>query len=262
MRAERRKINPAVETFKPLEKRRYSEQIADRIQERILQDHMEIGTLLPTEKDLAGEFQVSRTVIREALRILEISGLVDIRKGPTGGIFVTDGYGKPIKTSLGNMIVSGEVTLDHLFDVRLLIEPYIAAGAARHAGEIHLTKLRRLISESGDHRDDVTLLKRNNLRFHFLLGEASGNPILATLQESLLKLLVELSLDFLDLDLERHFFKAHLKIFEAIEARDVQKAERLMKADILDVKAKIQGFRRRNARFRGDSSKPSSSING
>lgn len=233
--------------FKPLEKKRYSEQIADLIQERILKDRMEIGTLLPTEKDLAEEFQVSRAVIRESLRILEISGLVDIKKGPTGGIFVTDGYGRPIKKSLSNMITSGEVTLDHLFDVRLLIEPHIAADAAHHAKDIHLRNLRDLISESNDHLDDVTLLKKNNIRFHFLLGEASGNPILSTLQESLLKLLVELSLDFLNLDLERHFLEVHREILAAVEKGMDRKADRLMRADILDVKAKIQGFRQKKA---------------
>jgi GntR family transcriptional regulator, transcriptional repressor for pyruvate dehydrogenase complex len=88
--------------FKPLEKKRYSEKIADLIQDKILLDHLEVGTSLPSEKDLSTEFQVSRSVIREALRILEVSGLVKIKKGPSGGIFASNGFHKPIMNSLNS----------------------------------------------------------------------------------------------------------------------------------------------------------------
>jgi GntR family transcriptional repressor for pyruvate dehydrogenase complex len=182
-------------------------------------------------------------VIREALRILEISGLVEIKKGPGGGIFVTDGYGEPIKKSLGIMISSGEVNIDHLFDVRLLMEPYIAMQAARHATEKDLKKLGDLIKESNKHQDDATLLKRNNLNFHLMLAEASGNRILSTLLDSLLRLLVEISMDFLDLELERHFYKAHKEIFEAIQRKQGDEATNLMQKDILDVKEKLKPFK-------------------
>jgi DNA-binding MarR family transcriptional regulator len=83
--AKRKYVNAGM--FRPLRKQRFSDQIADLIQKKILEDKLAIGTNLPSEKEMAGEFQVSRSVIREALRILEISGLVNIKKGPTGGIF-------------------------------------------------------------------------------------------------------------------------------------------------------------------------------
>ncbi|UCC66529.1 MAG: FadR family transcriptional regulator [Deltaproteobacteria bacterium] len=82
--------------FRPLEKRRYSEQVAQLIQEKILKEKSEKGNKLPTERELAEEFQVSRSVIREAIRELEVSGLVYIKKGPTGGIFITHAYHKPL----------------------------------------------------------------------------------------------------------------------------------------------------------------------
>lgn len=239
------KTNSNQGMFKPLEKKRYSELVAEMIQDRILKDRLEIGTLLPSEKGLAEEFKVSRSVIREALRILEISGLVEIKKGPGGGIFVTDGYGEPIKKSLGIMISSGDVTIDHLFDVRMLMEPYIAGQAACHATEKDLKILEDLILESSNHPDDAAVLKRNNLNFHLMLAEASGNPILSTLLESLLRLLVEISMDFLDLKLERHFYKAHKEIFQAIQQKQEQKAIKLMQKDILDVKQKLKSFKKR-----------------
>lgn len=229
--------------FRPLEKKRYSEQIADLIQDKILRDHLEAGTSLPSEKDLSLEFQVSRSVIREALRMLEVSGLVTIKKGPSGGIFVSNGYHKPITNSLNNLITSGDVTIEHLFDVRLLIEPHIAMEAALNAKDEHIRKLTELIDDSSLHQDDPIRLKRNNLKFHLMVAKASGNPVLALLLESVIELLIKTTLDFLDLSLERHFFLVHERIAHVIANGESEEAERLMREDILDTKEKIQGFR-------------------
>jgi len=231
------------ELFKPLEKKRYSEQIAELMQHKILRGHLETGTNLPSEKDLALEFQVSRSVIREALRILEVSGLVNIKKGPTGGIFVSDVYHKPITNSLNNLITSGEITIDHLFDVRLLIEPHIAMEAALHAKDEDIEKLKDLITDSSSHQEDPILLKRNNLKFHLLLAKASGNPVLSLLLESVIELLAKTTLDFLDLSLERHFFQVHEGIFQVIAQRKPEEAKRLIREDILDTKERIEEFR-------------------
>lgn len=229
--------------FGPLEKKRYSEQVADLIQGKILGDNLEIGTGLPSEKDLAGEFQVSRSVIREALRILESSGLIITKKGPTGGIFVADTYHKPITNSIHNLITSGRVTIDHLFDVRLLIEPHIAMEAALHARDKDMQRLRELIEDSSRHADDPLHLKKNNLKFHLMLAKASGNPVLSLLLESVFELLVKLTLDFLDLSLERHFFQSHEHIFQVIAQKEPENAKMLIREDILDTKEKIESFR-------------------
>lgn len=231
--------------FRPLEKKRYSEQVADLIQDKILGDNLETGTGLPSEKDLAQEFQVSRSVIREALRILEASGLITTKKGPTGGIFVADVYHKPITNSIHNLITSGKVTIDHLFDVRLLIEPHIAMEAALHAKEEDLQRLRELIADSSQNLDDPLHLKRNNLKFHLLVAKASGNPVLSLLLESVIELLVKTTLDFLDPSLERHFFRAHEGILQVISQRLPEESERLIREDILDTKKKIELFRTR-----------------
>jgi DNA-binding FadR family transcriptional regulator len=230
--------------FRPLRKQRFSDQIAELIQKKILEDKLIIGTNLPSEKEMAREFEVSRSVIREALRILEISGLVDIKKGPTGGIFVSNVYHEPIKRSLNNLITSGEITINHLFEARLLIEPRIAREAARHARKEDLIKFRDLFKDSAVHIDDPVHLKQNNLRFHLLLVKASGNPVLTLMLESVIELLVERILDFEDLSLERHFLKIHQKIYQVIEEKKPDEAEKLIKADILDLRRKISEFKK------------------
>jgi len=228
--------------FRPLRKQRFSDQIAELVQKKILEDNLEIGTNLPSEKELAREFEVSRSVVREALRILEISGLVDIKKGPAGGIFVSNVFHEPIKRSLSNLIASGDVTIKHLFEARLLIEPRIAREAARHARKEDLKKFRQLFEDSVLHLDDPIHLKHNNLRFHLLLARASGNPVLSVMLESVFELLVEQTLDFVDLSLERHFLKVHQKIFRVLEEKKPDEAEKLIKADILGVRKKIKEF--------------------
>ena len=230
--------------FRPLRKQRFSDQIADLIQKKILEDHLAIGTGLPSEKEMAGEFQVSRSVIREALRILEMSGIVNIKKGPTGGIFVSNVYHEPIKRSISNLIAFGDVTIDHLFEARLLIEPQIAGEAARQAKKEDLKKFRDLLEDSAMHLDDPIHLKQNNLRFHLLLARASGNPVLSIMLESVFELLVEHTLDFVDLSLERHFFKVHKKIFQVLEEKKPAEVEKLTKADILDVRKKIKEYKK------------------
>ena len=232
--------------FRPLKKKRFSDQIADLIQKKILEDNLAVGTGLPSEIEMAQEFQVSRSVIREALRILEISGLVSIKKGPTGGIFVSYGYHAPIIRSLNNLITSGEVTLDHLFDARLLIEPYIAGQAALNADDEDLIKFEALFEDSASHFDDAVRLKQNNLEFHLLLARASGNPVLAVMLESVFELLAERTLNFVDIALERKFFKIHKAIFEVIARRQPKETRRLIRQDIMDIMKTIKTVQKKD----------------
>jgi len=239
--------NQNLSMFEPLEKQRYSDKIVALIKGKIFARHMETGTRLPSEIELSQEFKVSRSVVREALRILETTGLVRIKKGPTGGIFVSHVYNRPITTSLSNLIASGEITIDHLFEVRQLLEPHIACEAALNASKEDLKELKDLILDSTENLDDPVLLKRNNLKFHLLLAKASGNPLFSLLLESVIELLIERSLDFLDLSLEKGFYQIHKQILHLIENRQADAAAELVRTDILDVRNKLKSFKvRRN----------------
>jgi GntR family transcriptional regulator, transcriptional repressor for pyruvate dehydrogenase complex len=218
--------------FKPLEKKRYSDQIAEAIQSQILEQQLKVGAGLPNELALAQEFKVSRSVIREALRIMEISGLVKIKKGPTGGIFVSNGYHKPVMTTLRNMVTSGEVNVDHLMDIRLLVEPHIAMQVAQNGASEDIQKIGELIDDSTKHLDDPLHIKKNNLLFHLLLARAAGNPVMAILMESVFEILIEISLDFMDLDVEKDFHEKHQNIYLKLKQRRPKAAARLITDDI------------------------------
>jgi GntR family transcriptional repressor for pyruvate dehydrogenase complex len=225
--------------FEPLQKRRYSEQIAHLIQKRILTQNLENGAKLPAERQLAEELGVSRSVVREALRMLDASGYVSVRKGPRGGIFVSQVYHKPISDSLKNLAAHGQVTVDHLFDVRLQMEPFMAMEAARHATRADIKRLHDLMAEAGHCLDDAAALKQKNILFHILLGEASGNPVSAMFMKSIAEILNEVAYKFLDLSCEQVFFKTHLRILKLISDRNAREAMKLVREDILDVRKRL-----------------------
>ncbi|MBU1741158.1 MAG: FadR family transcriptional regulator [Proteobacteria bacterium] len=231
-----------VNMFRPLEKMRYSDQVAHSIQDRILTGRVATGARLPSEKDLAEEFQVSRTVIREAMRLLESSGCVEIKKGPTGGIFVAADYHKPTSDSLRNLMTSGVVTLEHVMDLRWLLEPHMVAQAALKARPGQFDEIQRVVDLFEEHRDDPAALKQANLAFHRTLGRASGNPVFSILLDSVLELLEHLIVDFVDLRFEREISGFHREIFEAVAARRPDEARKLVERDIIRVREVIGGF--------------------
>ncbi|MCG6534318.1 MAG: GntR family transcriptional regulator [Syntrophales bacterium LBB04] len=233
------KNSEAQPMFEPLEKRRYSEQIAHLIRQRILTQHLENGARLPTERQLAEELCVSRSVIREALRMLDASGYVNVKKGPRGGIFVSQVYHKPISDSLKHLAALGQITVDHLFDVRLKIEPFMAMEAARHATKADVKRLRDLMVEASQCLEDAAALKEKNILFHILLGEASRNPVTAMFMKSIAEILNELAYKFLNLSCERVFFRTHQKILTLVSDGKAREAMQLVKRDILDVRRRL-----------------------
>ena len=227
--------------FEPIEKKRYFEQIADQIRDRIFRENLSDGFRLPAEQQLAIELNVSRSVVREALRILDVMGYVKIKKGPQGGISVNSQYHKPVSDSLMRLATNGQITVEHLFDVRLQIEPFIVEEAARHATESDMKKLSTLFEDSALHLDDPAYLKQKNIEFHLLLAEASGNPVLSIMMKSIIEILSEIAFSFLEPAFEKELFLGtHRKILEAVIHRKVSLARKLVKEDILLVKNNLK----------------------
>jgi DNA-binding FadR family transcriptional regulator len=214
---------------------RFSEQITQELQARILKEEVHLGERLPSEIELAKEFQVSRTVIRESMRQLETLGLVRIKKGPKGGIFANDDFDKPLSTSLKGLLEFGQVTPDNIFAIRLLVEPFSTAEAAKWATDMDMSILRSLLEKSEKKFDDVEYLQNNRGKFHVQLAKASGNPILAMFMNSLIEIFREYLVDFKDLKFEQQAVLSHWKILEAIQSRNPEEARRIMEHDILEM---------------------------
>ncbi len=236
--------------FDQIDRRRYSAQVIQMMVTEIMSDNLAVGDRLPGEKALTEQFKVSRTVVREALRVLEESGLVEIKKGPKGGAFVTRSFHKPVSSSLKNLIAHGQITIDHLFDTRALIEPHIAVQAALHAKTAELEPLRKLIEDATLHQDDVSLLKADNIRFHLLLSRASGNPVLSIVMESIIELVQEFSRDFSDLPYGREYLRIHRRLLRLIEQKRADEARKLISEDISNLRQRLKSFMSRRGKKR------------
>lgn len=231
-----------IPTFQPLDKKRYFEQVAQLIRAKILGEGLEEGFRLPSEIQIANELDVSRSVVREALRILDVMGYIHVKKGPQGGIFVSSHYHKPISDSFRLLADSGQITVDHLFDVRLQIEPFIIEEATIHAKDNDIEKIASLFKNTSLNMDDTAQLKRANIDFHLLLAEASGNPVLSILMKSLTDILMEVAYTFLDHEFEKQLFGIHRKIFHAIQLKKSREVSKLIKADILFVRRNLKNY--------------------
>jgi DNA-binding FadR family transcriptional regulator len=121
--------------FKPIRQFRVSEVITEQLKQSILLGEFKAGHKLPSERDLAEQFQVSRVAIREALRKLENSGFIVTRQGVTRGAYVTDLTFEYLANAFLDLFLADKISIPELHHVRLLIGPEIARLAALAKGE-------------------------------------------------------------------------------------------------------------------------------
>lgn len=216
-------------------------QVINRIKENIL-NGKKPGEKLPTERKLAEEFGVSRTVIRDAIKTLAGLGLLEVRHRE--GIFVANVNTDTIAKQLSNVLMFNEHTAKSLFQVRLVLETATAGWAAESCDASDLSKLRSLIEESQKCIEKSLLTGKSLLdefiiidsKFHLLIAEISRNPIMIALTKSILTYREIFSK--YTLSIPGRIFdsaKQHEKIFEAILKQDKEEASKAMSDHIKSV---------------------------
>lgn len=160
---------------------RSSNNIALQIQQAIYQGRLEIGQRLPNERDLGELFGVSRSTLREAIRMLEAEGIVEVRRGTTGGSFVSQPKVDRIGFALAALIRLQQATPEHFVEFRLTFEPESARIAAVKATTEKRTRLMELAELCGAGTDgSVTpwdAYIAADIDFHNEVANATGNPI-------------------------------------------------------------------------------------
>lgn len=173
--------------FQPIRTRRIFEDICASIRERLVAGELKAGDRLPAERDLAEQFQVSRTALREALRSLEIAGIVVLRSGRSGGAFITESGAGQVTRSFQDMLDFGRVSLATLLEARLMIMEVVVRASCVRAGADDIVLLRRNVDETialtraGRHEERT--LKA--VEFSTLLANASGNQVLSAVMEAM-----------------------------------------------------------------------------
>ncbi len=174
--------------YKSVQIERLYEQIVDQVEKSILGGELKPGDKLPAERELAEQFNVSRTAIREAVKTLTQKGLVEVQPGR--GTFVTNSTSLVVRRSIGLMvkIESARSTLD-LVEVREILEPEIAAMAASRANEEDLAALKKAVALMDAAKDDPDTFIDGDMDFHLALAEGSQNVLILVLIDTLVDLL-------------------------------------------------------------------------
>jgi GntR family transcriptional regulator, transcriptional repressor for pyruvate dehydrogenase complex len=161
------------------------EEVALQIREAILSERLLPSDRLPSSRQLAQQFGVSRALVHEALRVLEHSGLVVTRPGAHGGTFVRRPDADQVTREVGVLIRTGGVSLSELSELRTLLEGQNAAWAARRASPEQLAELSRITREmrhlatSGDVK--AGQVEDLDVQFHTLIARAGGNGLSAAI---------------------------------------------------------------------------------
>lgn len=161
------------------------EDVVKEIRRAILSGIYKVGTVLPSETSLADQFGVSRPVVREALRYLQSSGFIEIRRGTKGGAFVRDIIQLPFIDDFADLILYRRIKVDHLAQARLMVEPEVSRLAAVNATDANLEEMRELV-ESYVHITESEKKDPLFSHFHRLVGRACGNPLYSILIESIM----------------------------------------------------------------------------
>jgi len=228
--------------YKVVRTSRLYEQIVQQIEESILEGRLKPGDQLPAERELAQQFGVSRTAVREAVKALREKGLVEAYTGR--GTFVTDGTSQAIRQSLDLMAKIGQPDgSTHLAEVRAILEPEIAALAATRAEEQHIATMREACAVMERTKHDPDAFIEADLDFHLSLAEAAANPIILSLIDSIVGLLREQRMRIFNVDggPERGQFH-HKRILEAMERRDPKMAREAMQAHLQQVRVDSQVY--------------------
>jgi GntR family transcriptional repressor for pyruvate dehydrogenase complex len=222
--------------YKIVRSSRLYEQIVQQVEESITKGALKPGDQLPPERELAEQFGVSRTAVREAVKALREKGLVEAYPGR--GTFITDGTSYAIRQSLDRMIKIGQPEGSmFLAEVRGIIEPEIAAMAATRADDEDMASMRALVAVMDDSCKDPDAFIEADLDFHLALAEAAANPLILSLIDSIVGLLREqrLRIFFVEGGPERGQVH-HKRILQAIEHRDPAGAREAMKAHLQQVR--------------------------
>lgn len=216
--------------LQPMQVPKASDVLANDLRERILSGDFPAGTALPPERELVTQTRMSRTTVREALRILEVQGLVGIKTGRSGGAFVQRPDGGSVATSVSLLIRGQHLRLIALLETREAIEPACASLAAKYRTEEDLTVLDAANAAMSDESGSLSEFLQANVDWHLAVAVASHNEVLIGFMSALSTAIYSSTenIAFVDDTVRRTTFRAHKSITDAIRSSDPQAAARRM----------------------------------
>jgi DNA-binding FadR family transcriptional regulator len=216
--------------------RKIAESIARDIVSGIVTRDLQPGTLLPSEADMVSSYGVGRATLREALRILEVQGVITVRPGPRGGPVVAGVTARDFADPMSLHLQTARATYAEVFEARLAIEPLMTRLAAETRAPAAIERLKATIEHeaSTDLADDVAF-QDLSLEFHLTLAGISGSRVLDLLGQSL-KIVYDTGIRPSSVPVKQRaqVRAAHREIAEAIIEGRADDAERLTRSLLLE----------------------------
>lgn len=218
-----------------------AERVEQELERLIIESRLGPGDRLPSERELAAQFGVSRTVVREAVRALAAKQLVDVNVGRGTVVRApsAETAGESMKLLL--MMQSGATGIDKVSEVRHIIENEIAALAAARRTEADLERLEGILDEMRAHVDAPEVYIKSDVAFHNALAEATQNELFVIVLDSLVEIMIEVRLLTLRVpDIARLALYYHERILDAVRAGDAEAARAVMDEHMDQATAKLR----------------------
>jgi GntR family transcriptional repressor for pyruvate dehydrogenase complex len=233
--------------LKKVEQVRVFEQAVLQIRELILSGEFAAGDKLPSEQELCDELNISRSSIREALRVLEAEGIIEVRRG--SGVYVAENpLQNTIRSEYIQWLANQEESLLQLMEVRGSIEGLTASLAACAPTEETIEKLSAIVAEQvslldsyeDDEQDKVSRLAKLDEEFHLVISQASHNSVAHEIIAHIIPAYNQVNKAVIYIGgRPRQMVKEHKAILSAIKANDPKGAENAMRKHIARVRSEI-----------------------
>jgi GntR family transcriptional repressor for pyruvate dehydrogenase complex len=231
--------------FKPLVTHNTSlyNRIVEEIRSALEQGKLQPGDRLPPEREMAVQLGVSRTSLREAMKVLAGRGIVSIRHGQ--GIYMADGSTHQLVNEMARLLMRNSGTLSDLFEIRRLLESSAAGWAAERATAEQLAALVQVVAEARAGAESDTFstkdYERHDHRFHMMLAELTGNAVLVHVMDNMIDLLREGRKSSLSVPgRPQRSIADHDQILAAIGRRDPEAAKKAMIHHLESVERSIE----------------------
>ena len=221
--------------FRKTSQNRVYQDLVEQIQAAILSGKLKSGDKLPSQRELVEKFQTSRATLREALRVLQHKGLIEVRLGVSGGAIVRGINTEQITDGFSILLQHQKVSVDELAEFRKGVEGCVAKIAATRAKKRDVTYLKNLLKKARAHlskwEEEWKDFLHVDLEFHIALAEISRNPIYVAVLRMIHENILEKML-FKNKKALTENYKNLCDIAEAVENKDPDRASILVQHHI------------------------------
>jgi GntR family transcriptional repressor for pyruvate dehydrogenase complex len=227
--------------YKKIKPRKIYEQVAEELLLNIKNGDLKPGDKLDSVWQLAENFQVGRSAIREALSALRAMGLIEMRQGE--GTFVREFDPSMISLPITTAVLMKKEDIENLLEVRKVLEVGASGAAASKRTEEDLINMKNILEKMMNSVGDEELGEKADFQFHLAVAKASQNPLLVGLMNNVGEMMLQSMRETRRVWLyskettSQRLYDEHMQIYKAIEAMDVRRAQDLMISHLMSVEA-------------------------